>query len=277
MRLDHEHAVALERVAGLILRDQHFVQFFAGADADLFDLAIAGDRLGQVADIHARDFWHEDLAAVHLRQHRQHELHGLVERQPEAGHPRIGNGDLAGGPLFQKHGDHAAATTDDVAITHAGEACPLGPGVRVSLHEELLGTQLRRAVEVDRVDCFVRAKGQHAFDPAIDGRLDDIAGPHDVGEHRLEWVVFAGRHLLEGRRVHHDVDPLHGPPQAIDVPHVAQKKTHGGMAEDASLHSTLTHLVLLKLVAAENNQSPRPIVCGAQWPQTAGRTIRCRR
>jgi hypothetical protein len=128
------------------------------------------------------------------------------------------------------------------------------------LHKELLGTQLGRAVEVDRVDRFVRAEGQHAFNAAIDGRLDDISGPHDVGEHRLEWVVFAGRHLLEGRRVHHDVDPLHGPPQAIDVSHIAQEETYGRMAEDASLHSTLTHLVLLELVAAENDQSPRPIV-----------------
>jgi hypothetical protein len=41
--LDDVHAVEFDGVAGFVVREQVFVQFFAGADADDLDLGLGGD------------------------------------------------------------------------------------------------------------------------------------------------------------------------------------------------------------------------------------------
>ncbi len=40
----------------------------------------------------------------------------------------------------------------------------------------------------------------------VDGRIDHIAAAHNVGLDRFERVVFAGRNLLQRRRMHHHRD-----------------------------------------------------------------------
>ena len=46
---------------------------------------------GQVDDAHRRDLRHEDLAAVHALEVLEHEVDALLQRDPEAGHARIGD------------------------------------------------------------------------------------------------------------------------------------------------------------------------------------------
>ena len=52
--------------------------------------------------------------------------------------------------LLEKHGNHAAAAADNVAVAGAGEAGVARAGIGVRLHKHFLGAQLGGAVEIDR-------------------------------------------------------------------------------------------------------------------------------
>jgi hypothetical protein len=85
------------------------VQFLAGADADDFDLGFGGDGAGQVDNFGAGDFGDEDFAAFHLFDAGDDEVHALLEREPEAGHALVGDGDFAVGALLEEERDDRAA------------------------------------------------------------------------------------------------------------------------------------------------------------------------
>ena len=132
-----------------------------------------------------------------------HKPHAVFQSQPEAGHARIGDGNLAALALLQKNRDHAAAAAHNVSISRATEPRLLRTGVGIGLHKNLFRAQLRRTVQVDRIHRLVGAESQNALYALVDGRVDHVAAAHDVGLNRFERIVFAGRNLLQRRRVDH--------------------------------------------------------------------------
>ena len=100
-RLDHVHIVQFHRVPGFVFGDQHLVQLFSGTDADAFHLATRSNGFRHVRQPHAGNLGNEDFAAMHLLDAAHHEAHAMLQREPEAGHAGIGNGDLA--PLALLH------------------------------------------------------------------------------------------------------------------------------------------------------------------------------
>ena len=237
------------------------------------------DRLDQIEDPHARDLRDIDLAAAHHLGASNRERHPLLEADPESGHAGVGHRDGARRTLGGEKWDHAATAADDVAVAHRAEYAAPTVAVGVTLDEELLGTQLRRAVEIDGVRCLVGTERKYALDLAVDrgtqagdgqslvgadhdhapdalvdGRVDDVLGADHVGLNRFERIVLAGWNLLERGRVEHDVHAVHRPLEPWLVPHVADEESQRGVVEARD------HLGLLQLVAAEHDQPPRTIL-----------------
>ena len=210
--------------------------------------AFRGDGLGQVEDPHAGNLGDEDLAAAHPLDAAEHEADALVERQPEPRHAAVGHGDPAAGPLRAEDRNDASPAAQHVAVAGATEPGSAGGRIGVALHQQFFGAEFRGAVEVDRVDGLVGAQAEHLLDAAIDRRVDDVPRPVDVGLHRFAGIVLAGRDLLQGGGVDHDIDAAHRPPHAVDVADVAEEVAEAGMIEAAG-----EHLVLLQLVAAEDD------------------------
>src|SRR5207249_3073217 len=117
-RLDHEHVAGLERIARFVFRQQHFVQLFSRPDADAVNLAVRTDRLGHIEQLHAGDLGDKDFATVHLLEAANHEAHALFERNPEARHAGIGDGDPSSLALLQKNRDDAAAAAYYISIAY---------------------------------------------------------------------------------------------------------------------------------------------------------------
>ena len=72
---------------------------------------------------------------------------------------------------------------------------------------------------------------QDLLDAVVQGCLNDIPAAEDVGLDGFHRVVLAGRHVLEGSRVEHHVDPLESMTQTVRVADVADQVAAGG--EDA--------------------------------------------
>src|SRR5271168_2264303 len=121
-RLDHVHALDLHGVASLIFGNQHFVQLLSRADADHLDLTTGRDGFSQVDHSHARNLGDKDLAAMHLLQAPNDELHAAIERNPETSHARIGDRNSAAPPLLEKHWDDASPAAHYVAVTGTGKS-----------------------------------------------------------------------------------------------------------------------------------------------------------
>ncbi len=102
------------------------------------------------SQLHAGNLGDKDFAAVHTFDTAQDEMHSVFQREPEAGHAGIGDGDLASLALLQEHGNHAAPAAHDVAVAGATEARVLGAGVGVGLDKHFLRAKFGGAVEIDR-------------------------------------------------------------------------------------------------------------------------------
>src|SRR3989338_3164765 len=126
--VDDEMMVRVRGPEHLLLGHEDLVDLLARADAhDLGGVGlVAGGalRVGarEVHDPAGRGLLHEDLAALRVREGVEHEVHGLGEREHEAGHELVSDAER----LFLRDealqgGDHGAAGADHVAVAHAGE------------------------------------------------------------------------------------------------------------------------------------------------------------
>ena len=85
------------------------------------------DRLRKIDHPHARNLGDEDLSAVHLLDAAHHKAHAVLQRDPETGHPRIGERDAAAASLLQENRDHASPASHDVAIAGTTESRSCAP------------------------------------------------------------------------------------------------------------------------------------------------------
>ena len=228
------------------------MELFPGADADRLEPAPGRDCTRDVDDPRARDLGDKDLAPMQPAERMAHQLHALLERDPEARHPLIGDRNDTGLPAFQEQRNHAAPASHDIAVADDGEARVPRACVGVRGDEDLVGAQLGRTVQVDRVGRLVRAERDDAAHAGVDRRIDHIHRPHHVRLDVLERIVLGGRYLLQRRRMHDGVDAIERPAQALFVPHVPQEEPQARLVA-----ILLSHVMLLQLVPAEHDQSLR--------------------
>src|SRR3546814_10889482 len=101
--------------------------------------------LGEIGDLHAGDLGHEDLAPLHQRQARQHEVDALLQGDPEAGHVGVGDRQAvaAVGDQLAEEWDDAAARAQHVAVAHHGKARAEGAAERSEEHTSELQSLMR--------------------------------------------------------------------------------------------------------------------------------------
>src|SRR5438067_440955 len=102
------------------------MQLLAWPDADHVHLAAGRKRVHKIDHLHAGELGDKHFSTVHAFDTRDNKTHSLVERDPEAGHPLVGECHFPGLPLLLKEWHDTAAAAHDVAIADAAETCPLG-------------------------------------------------------------------------------------------------------------------------------------------------------
>jgi hypothetical protein len=207
----------------------------------------AEDGLGEHLDGGGRRLLHKDVAVVAVLEGVQHQIHRIIQRHHEAGHVGVGDGDrLAVAHLIHKQRNHRTTGRHHVAVTGAandgaGAFQVAGGGNHHLFHHRLGDTH-----GVDRVYRLVGGQAHDALHLVGDGRLDHVLGAEHIGAHRLHRVEFAGRHLLEGRRVEDVIDTAHGGRDGMRIAHVADVELQ------LAVVVKLPHVVLLLLVAGED-------------------------
>lgn len=252
-----DDVVVLELIGmvGVIGRAHHLVQLLARAYADDLLGQLGGHGAGEIRDAHGRDLGNEHFPPLHADKVGQHELHSLLQGEPEAGHLGMGDGQAAGAFLDQsvEEGHHRAAGSHHVAVAHYGEDGRVPARHIIGGHEQLVGAELGGTIEVDRVGGLVGGEGDHLLDPIVEGRLDDIFRPIDIGLDALHGVVLGGRHLLEGGGMNHEVHAVHGHVEPLGIAHIADEVAHAGVVE------ALLHLELLEFITGIDDQTARRV------------------
>ena len=96
---------------------------------------------------------------------------------------------MTAGRLFFENRNHAAATAHHVAVAHRRKNRVLPAGVRVAVGEELLGAELRRPVQIDRIGSLVGRKRHDLRDTRLNRSLHDVFGTNDVGADTFEGII----------------------------------------------------------------------------------------
>ncbi len=130
----------------------------------------------------------------------------ILEPDPEPGHARIGDRQLAVLGTLLEERNHAAARSDHIAVTHHRKARTISSRKMITRDKEFVGTQLGRAVEIDRVDRLVGRQRDDLFDPLIDARIDHVFRTDHVGLDALDRIVLGDRNLLERGSMDDDID-----------------------------------------------------------------------
>ena len=118
--------------------------------------------------------------------------------------------------------------------------------------EQLVRTEFRGTVKVDRRRRLVGRERDDPLDAGIKGRLDHILGAHDIRFDALERVVFRGGNLFQRRGMDYELDAFHGAPEPIDVAHIPDEIPQRRMLRD---RKPLLHLELFELVPRVNDDA----------------------
>src|SRR5579875_11845 len=140
--LNNKKIFQFDGVTGLIARNHDLVELFARPDAHKFERTSWCNGFGQIADSHTGNFWYKHFTAVHPLKTIHNKSCALLQGDEKARHPAVSYRQLARLFLLQKTRNHAAATSDDVAIAHYAHARLPRTGIRVSCDKELVGTEL---------------------------------------------------------------------------------------------------------------------------------------
>ena len=188
--------------------------------------------------------------------HGGREIDALLQRDPEARHALVGDRQMIGLLLDQpaEERNDAATRADHVAVAQHGEARADRARQVVGRHEDLVGSELARAVEIDRVAGLVRGKGEHVLHAVAQRGMNHVLGAVDVGVQALERVVFGGGHMLHRGRVHDAVDFAHRHLEAVRVANVADEVADRRIVMQVE---ALLHFVLLELVARVHDHASR--------------------
>ncbi len=190
---------------------------------------------------------------MHALETLEHEIDALLQRDPEPCHARVGDRQLLGILREQAAEERhdRAARPHHVAVAHDRKPRAVATGDIVGGHEQLVGSQLGGAIEVDRVGRLVRGERDDFLHLRVDGGLDHVLRAADIGLQAFERVVFGHRHMLQRRGVHDIIDAVESLAQARPIAHVADEIAHAALVED------LRHLELLQFVTRIDDHAAR--------------------
>jgi len=125
--------------------------------------------------------------------------------------------------------------------------------IRIAGNKKLIGTKLCGAIKIDGIGRLVRAQRNHFLYPLIDGHIDNILRPENIGLYRFKGIVFRRGDLLQGGGVNHVIDIAKGPIHSFLVPHVADKISDTVVF---CIGKLLGHFKLLEFIPAVNDETP---------------------
>src|SRR6185503_1972768 len=254
-RPDYIVVFELEREVGIVRGAHYLVQLFTRAYSDDFQREAGRHCAGQINDSYRRNLGHEDFSTLHPLEVLQHEVDALLQRYPESTHPLVSNREWIAfrcdEPSEQRH-DRSTGTD---YVTIANDRKPRSVTARdvVRGNEQLVGSELRCAIEVDRVRGLVGRKRNDLVDAGCQRRMEHILRAVYVRLDALHRVIFGRGHLLQSGRVYDVVNLSHRLDQAIPVAHVSNEVTH------AVLMKLVLHLRLFQLIPRINDDFRRSI------------------
>ena len=213
------------------------------------------DRFGLGLDGAGRCFLDEDVAILAVLEGEEHKVHGLFKRHDEAGHLGLGDGDgVALADLVDPQRDDAASAAHHIAVAGAADlgvtrVAALGNG-------HLLLDGLGDAHRIDGISGLVGGEADDALHTGIDGRIQHVVRPDDIGLHGLHRKELARGHLLQRSSVEHVVHPFHRILQRAAVAHVANVELYLPRHLRHPRLEVVPHIVLLLLVAREDPNLP---------------------
>ena len=200
-------------------------------------------RARDIGHLHRRNFFHINLAALHVLKSVPDEIHALLQGDHETGHASVGHWQRALALLGNKERNDRAARAHHVAVAHHREPTTVCTCVRIARHKQFVRSELGGAVQIRWAAGLVGGQGHHALDFVIDARIDQIHRANDVGLHTFERVVFGSGYDFGGRCVHHIVHPVKRAVHALAVAHIADEKAHPFVTLEQLGHLPLLHLV----------------------------------
>jgi hypothetical protein len=195
----------------LFFGDENLVELLSRKNSDLVEGELLPCLLGKDAS-HVDDFGRrrlpdEDVSSTRCPSRIEHEVDGVIEREEEPRHSRVGDGEsLANLQLTSKEWDDRAARPQNIAVSNAGKARSLIPSREIAREDDTLHQSLGHTHHIHGLDGLVSRDGNAGLNLLIQGGLDDILRTNDVRLDRLARVGFTFRHMLERRRVEDDVN-----------------------------------------------------------------------
>ena len=213
-RLDHEVIVELQRQVRVVRRAHDLVQLLARADADDLVRQVAAPSPRARSTMRTDGIFGTKISPPCMRSKflstKSTPCCSVIQKRVMRASV-IGRWSQPLGDQLAEERHDRAARADHVAVAHDGEAGPVAARDVVGGDEQLVGDELGRAVEVDRVGRLVGGERDHLLDVVRQRRVDDVLRAMDVGLDALQRVVFGRRHLLERRGVDHEVDAVASP------------------------------------------------------------------
>ena len=238
-------------IEGVGSGDHLFVYLFAGADAHDGLGAVGAYGFGYVEDAIGGDFGDKQFAAPGGLQRVQYHIDALLQGDVEAGHVRIGDGQHALLPLFEKEGDDGAVGAHDVAVAHHRKDDGVVAFDVVGSDKQFVGGQLGGAVQVDGRTGFVGRQRYDPRDAGLQGSIDDVFGAADVGFDALVGIVLSDVHVFHGCCMDDVVHAVECALEALAVAHISDEVADGRVV----IHGVFErHLVLLLLIPGEDDQ-----------------------
>ena len=123
-----------------------------------------------------------------------------------------------------KQRNHRPPASRHISITHDGKINILCPGICICRNKQLVRNQLCAAVQIHRIDRFIRGQCHHFSHCGIQCRVNDILCPVNICLYRLIRIVLTGRHLLQRCGMNHIIHPFESPLQSFLIPHIPDKE-----------------------------------------------------
>ena len=181
-----------------------------------------------------------------------HQCHTGFERDVEAGHAHIGNGELGSSAvaLIDKEGNHGTAGAHHIAIANHGEADVLGTADVVGSSKELVRCELGGAVKVDRGTSLVGGECHYVLNTGSKGGFNHVLRTVHIGFNAFFRIVFSGIYLLDGSCMDNHIHSFASTRQAFEVANITDEVAH---LRIVFLRILLLQLELFQLIARVNN------------------------
>ena len=258
---DAEIAAHILRPEPLLPGHQGLIKLLSVPGPDDAGAGIAKEALntlGQVADRAGVGLLDKEVAGIGMLEGKADQVDRLIQVHQETGHLRVSDCDrMSRMDLFDKERDHRSPGAHDIAVAGtADDRIPAlrrhtGVGKNDMFHHGLGGSH-----GIDRIGRLVGGKADDPLNTGINGSMEDVVRPLDIGFDRLHGEKLAGGNLLEGRRVPDIIDAGHGIRDRPRIPDIADVELDLGGRLRVRCLQDMAHVILLLLIAGEDTDLP---------------------